>query len=66
MSLETIRDRLGKPIGTVETLANGSAVAKKTAGPVVGYYDAKTDQVRETAGPVIGRGKGLLYSLLHK
>jgi hypothetical protein len=65
MSLETIRDRQGKPIGTVETQPNGSAVAKKVAGPVVGYYDAKTDQVREAGGPVIGRGKGMLYSLLH-
>jgi len=64
MTKETIRDRTGRIIGYIVTESNGNAYSEKFVGGRVGTYNKYTDEVYKFAGGYVGKGKGLLASLL--
>jgi hypothetical protein len=57
---ETLRDRRGVVVGTIERQSlTGKVIARDARGVVVGSYDLKAHLTRDSHGKVIGRGNFL-------
>jgi hypothetical protein len=61
MQEEVVRDNAGNRIGTIETLPDGTLVARDEHGDKVGEYDPKTDVTRDSARRKVGMGNHLLW-----
>jgi hypothetical protein len=54
---ETLRDRRGVIIGTIEGQRfNGKLIGRDARGVVVGSFDAKSNETRDARGLLVGRG----------
>ena len=61
---EVLRDHRGIVIGVLETQRlTGKLIARDASGIVVGTYDPRSNQTRDSHGRVVGRGN-LLGALL--
>jgi hypothetical protein len=61
MDEEIVRDTAGKRIGTIETLTDGTVLARDAQGNKVGEYDPRTDVTRNAARRKVGVGNHLLW-----
>ena len=64
MSTQTIRDRSGWIIGTIETDSSGIQTGKDRAGWIVGTYDPKEDKTRDRANWIVSESGNILASLI--
>lgn len=63
---ETIRDARGSAIGTVERQRQTwKLVARDKSGVIVGIYDPRANETRDSRGRAIGRAN-LLAALLYR
>jgi hypothetical protein len=61
---EVLRDHRGSIIGTLERQSlTGRVIARSSNGIVVGVYDPRSNETRDSHGGVVGRGN-LLGALL--
>jgi len=60
---EDIRDRTGKLLGKIHTLSSGKLELRSASNKKLGTYDPDTNQTRDHANRLIGKGN-LLTMLL--
>lgn len=60
---ETLRDRNGNKLGTIDQSSNGILVGRDKNGNKVGDYDSKSNITRDRNGNKVGQGN-LLSSLI--
>lgn len=63
MNKETLKDYLGRKIGTIETDSKGVQTLRDAIGRKQGTYDPKTNTTRDAIGRIVGKGN-LLTTLL--
>ena len=56
MAVEEVRNRSGRLIGRITTLANGNRVAYDTAGRLKGTYYPRTHETIDSSGRRVGTG----------
>jgi hypothetical protein len=59
MAGQVLRDRRGRQIGTIKQLSNGKLEAHDATGRVMGTFDPKTNETRDSSGRLVGRGNRL-------
>jgi hypothetical protein len=59
MSEQQLRDRNGKYLGKINTLASGRLEIRDPVGRLMGTYDPKTDQTKDPVGRLLGKGNQL-------
>jgi hypothetical protein len=59
MRTETLRDRLGRKLGEIETQHDGTLVARDALGQRKGTYDPRSNSTRDTLGRKLGEGNFL-------
>ena len=65
MGKQILRDKNNRRIGVIETDSNGIQTIRTTSNKKLGIYNPKTDETRDTANHLIGKGN-LLITLLDK
>jgi hypothetical protein len=56
---DTIKDRLGRTLGTIRYTSNGRLEARSRLGSLLGTYDPKTNVTRDRLGRVLNEGNTL-------
>lgn len=56
---ESIRDRAGNVVGSIETQPNGDQVLRNTKDEVKGYYEAGGDFTRDADKNIVAKGNKL-------
>ena len=59
MQDQQLRDKNGKLMGTIKTLANGKMEIRDHTGRCKGTFDPKTNETRDPNNKVVGRGNFL-------
>lgn len=65
MGKQILRDKNNRRMGVIETDSNGIQTIRTTSNKKLGIYNPKTDETRDTANHLIGKGN-LLITLLDK
>lgn len=65
MDKQILRDKHNRRIGVIETDSKGIQTIRTPSNKKLGTYNPKTDQTRDTANHLIGKGN-LLITLLNK
>lgn len=63
MDKQVLRNNHNRQIGVIETDSKGIQTIRTTSNKKLGTYNPKTDQTRDTANHLIGKGN-LLITLL--
>lgn len=59
-----LRDASGRLLGTESRNSSGRTELRDAGGRLLGSHDTRSDHVRDAAGRLVGRGAGVLGSLL--
>jgi hypothetical protein len=60
---DTVRDRTGSLLGTIDTLSNGMQILKDRNGRRLGIYNPSTNKTHSHTGALVGMGN-VLTSLI--
>jgi len=66
MTREILRDRAGRPVGSITTERIASGIRKTlrdAGGHLLGRWESGTDETRDAAGHLVARGNQLLRLL---
>jgi hypothetical protein len=58
-SNQELRDRNGKLIGRIREISGGKLEGRDASGRLKGTYDPRTNETRDAAGRLIGKGNQL-------
>ena len=62
--MDMLKDRLGNPIGSIETRPDGVQVGRHRLGHLRGTFDPRTNQTRDRLNNPVGYGNLLAHLIL--
>lgn len=60
---QIIRDRMGRPIGTIDVQPSGDKILRDPAGRILGRYDKRSDLTKDPHGRTVAKGDALTMLL---